>query len=55
MEHAGGASFAAPNPIYFDRENIIQLAMAGGCNAVASTLGVRLDRAPLCAQKIRFC
>ena len=39
VEHAGGASFA-PNPIYFDPENIIQLAMAGGCNAVASTLGV---------------
>jgi class I fructose-bisphosphate aldolase len=39
VEHAGGASFA-PNPIYFDPENIIQLALAGGCNAVASTLGV---------------
>jgi len=39
VEHAGGASFA-PNPIYFDPENIIRLAMAGGCNAVASTLGV---------------
>ena len=39
VEHAGGASFA-PNPIYFDPENIVQLAMAGGCNAVASTLGV---------------
>ena len=39
VEHAGGASFA-PNPIYFDPESIIQLAMAGGCNAVASTLGV---------------
>ena len=39
VEHAGGASFA-PNPIYFDPANIIELAMAGGCNAVASTLGV---------------
>jgi class I fructose-bisphosphate aldolase len=39
VEHAAGASFA-PNPIYFDPENIVQLAMAGGCNAVASTLGV---------------
>ena len=39
VEHAGGASFA-PNPIYFDPENIIRLAMEGGCNAVASTLGV---------------
>jgi class I fructose-bisphosphate aldolase len=39
VEHAGGASFA-PNPIYFDPENIVRLAMAGGCNAVASTLGV---------------
>jgi class I fructose-bisphosphate aldolase len=39
VEHSGGASFA-PNPIYFDPENIIQLAIEGGCNAVASTLGV---------------
>jgi len=39
IEHSGAASFA-PNPIYFDPENIIRLAMAGGCNAVASTLGV---------------
>jgi class I fructose-bisphosphate aldolase len=39
VEHAGGASFA-PNPIYFDPENIVRLAMEGGCNAVASTLGV---------------
>ena len=39
IEHAGGASFA-PNPIYFDPENIVKLAIAGGCNAVASTLGV---------------
>ncbi|HXV97197.1 MAG TPA: fructose-bisphosphate aldolase, partial [Anaerolineae bacterium] len=36
IEHSGGASFA-PNPIYFDPENIIKLAIEGGCNAVAST------------------
>ena len=39
VEHSGGASFA-PNPLYFDPENIVRLAMEGGCNAVASTLGV---------------
>ena len=39
IEHSGGASFA-PNPIYFDPENIIKLAIEGGCNAVASTYGV---------------
>jgi class I fructose-bisphosphate aldolase len=39
IEHSGGASFA-PNPIYFDPESILKLAMEGGCNAVASTLGV---------------
>ena len=39
IEHSGAASFA-PNPIYFDPENIIQLAIKGGCNAVATTLGV---------------
>jgi len=39
IEHSAGASFA-PNPIYFDPENIIKLAMEGGCNAVTSTLGV---------------
>ncbi len=39
VEHSGGASFA-PNPEYFDPENIVRLAIAGGCNAVASTLGV---------------
>ena len=39
IEHSAGASFA-PNPIYFDPENIVKLAMDGGCNAVASTLGV---------------
>ena len=39
IEHSAAASFA-PNPIYFDPENIVKLAMEGGCNAVASTLGV---------------
>lgn len=38
IEHSGGASFA-PNPIYFDPENIVKLALEGGCNAVASTFG----------------
>src|ERR1700746_380294 len=39
IEHSAGASFA-PNPIYFDSENIVKLAVEGGCNAVASTYGV---------------
>ena len=39
IEHSAGASFA-PNPDYFDPENIVKFAIAGGCNAVASTLGV---------------
>ena len=39
VEHSAGASFA-PNPIYFDPDNIVRLAVEGGCNAVASTLGV---------------
>ena len=39
IEHSGAASFA-PNPIYFNPENILRLAIEGGCNAVASTLGV---------------
>lgn len=39
IEHTAGASFA-PNPMYFDPENIVKLAIEGGCNAVASTLGV---------------
>src|SRR5204863_1973947 len=39
IEHSGGASFA-PNTAYFDPENIVKLAIEGGCNAVASTLGV---------------
>jgi len=39
IEHSGGASFA-PNPMYFDPENIVKLAIEGGCNGAASTLGV---------------
>ncbi len=39
IEHSAGASFA-PNPMYFDPENILRLAMEGGCNGVATTLGV---------------
>jgi class I fructose-bisphosphate aldolase len=39
IEHSGGASFA-PNPIYFDPENIVELAIEGGCNGVTSTFGV---------------
>ena len=39
IEHSAGASFA-PNPLYFDPANIVELAIEGGCNAVASTLGV---------------
>src|SRR5262245_11059712 len=39
IEHSAGASFA-PNPVYFDSEKIVQLAIEGGCNAVASTFGV---------------
>ena len=39
IEHSAGASFAK-NPIYFDGENIVKLAIEGGCNAVASTYGV---------------
>ncbi len=38
IEHSAGASFA-PNPLYFDPENIVRLALEGGCNAVATTLG----------------
>ena len=53
VEHSGGASFA-PNPIYFDPENIVKLAMEGGCNAVASTLGVLSSVARRYAHKIPF-
>jgi len=53
IEHTAGASFA-PNPIYFDPENIIKLAIEGGCNAVASTLGVLGSVARKYAHKIPF-
>jgi len=53
IEHSGGASFA-PNPIYFDPENIVKLAIEGGCNAVASTLGVLGSVARRYAHKIPF-
>ncbi len=53
IEHSGGASFA-PNPIYFDGENIVKLAIEGGCNAVASTLGVLGSVARKYAHKIPF-
>jgi class I fructose-bisphosphate aldolase len=53
IEHSAGASFA-PNPIYFDPENIVKLAIDGGCNAVASTLGVLGMCARKYAHKIPF-
>jgi class I fructose-bisphosphate aldolase len=53
VEHSGGASFA-PNPIYFDPENIVKLAIEGGCNAAASTLGVFSSIARKYAHKIPF-
>jgi class I fructose-bisphosphate aldolase len=53
IEHSGGGSFA-PNPAYFDPENIVRLAMEGGCNAVASTLGVLGSVARRFAHKIPF-
>jgi class I fructose-bisphosphate aldolase len=53
IEHSGGASFA-PNPIYFDPENIVKLAIEGGCNAVASTLGVLGAVSRRYAHKIPF-
>ena len=53
IEHSAGASFA-PNPIYFDPENIVRLAIEGGCNAVASTLGVLGAVAATYAHKIPF-
>ncbi|MBL0331459.1 MAG: class I fructose-bisphosphate aldolase [Chlorobi bacterium] len=53
IEHAAGASFA-PNPIYFDPENIVKLAIEGGCNAVASTFGVLGIVARKFAHKIPF-
>jgi class I fructose-bisphosphate aldolase len=53
IEHSAGASFA-PNPQYFDPENIVKLAIEGGCNAVASTLGVLGAVARKYAHKIPF-
>ncbi|MFK7960444.1 MAG: class I fructose-bisphosphate aldolase [Phycisphaerales bacterium] len=53
IEHAGGASFAK-NPIYFDGENIVKLAVEGGCNAVATTFGVLGSVSRSYAHKIPF-
>ena len=53
IEHSAGASFA-PNPDYFDPENIVKLALEGGCNAVASTLGVLGSVSRKYAHKIPF-
>jgi class I fructose-bisphosphate aldolase len=53
VEHTAGASFA-PNPIYFDPENIVKLALEAGCNGVASTLGVLGSVARKYAHKIPF-
>src|SRR6266852_5788264 len=53
IEHSGGASFAR-NPAYFDAENIVRLAIEGGCNAVASTFGVLGAVARKYAHKIPF-
>jgi class I fructose-bisphosphate aldolase len=53
IEHSAGASFA-PNPIYFDPENIVKLAIEGSCNAVASTLGVLGSVSRKYAHKIPF-
>ncbi|MCE7974259.1 MAG: class I fructose-bisphosphate aldolase [Leptolyngbya sp. PLA1] len=53
IEHSAGASFA-PNPAYFDPENIVKLAIEGGCNAVASTVGVLGAVARKYAHKIPF-
>lgn len=53
VEHSAGASFA-PNPDYFDPENIVALAIEGGCNAVASTFGVLGMVARKYAHKIPF-
>jgi fructose-bisphosphate aldolase, class I len=53
IEHSAGASFA-PNPMYFDGENIVKLAIEGGCNGVASTLGVLGSVARKYAHRIPF-
>jgi len=53
IEHSAGASFA-PNPIYFDPQNIVKLAIEGGCNAVASTFGVLAAASRKYAHRIPF-
>lgn len=53
IEHSAGASFA-PNPIYFDGENIVKLAIEGGCNGVATTFGVLASVSRKYAHKIPF-
>jgi fructose-bisphosphate aldolase, class I len=53
IEHSAGASFA-PNPMYFDADNIVKLAIEGGCNAVASTYGVLATVSRKYAHKIPF-
>ena len=53
IEHSAGASFAS-NPVYFDPDNIIKLAIEGGCNAVASTFGVLAIMSRKYAHKIPF-
>lgn len=53
IEHSAGASFS-PNPIYFDPENIVKLAIEGGCNAVASTFGALASCSRKYAHKIPF-
>ncbi len=53
VEHSAGASFA-PNPLFFDPENIVRLAVEGGCNGVASTLGVLAAMARKYAHRIPF-
>ena len=53
IEHSAGSSFA-PNPIYFDPENIVKLAVEGGCNGVASTLGVLALTSRKYAHKIPY-
>ncbi len=53
VEHSAGASFA-PNPVYFDPDNIVKLALEGGCNACASTVGVLGAVARKYAHKIPF-
>jgi class I fructose-bisphosphate aldolase len=53
IEHSAAASFA-PNPIYFDPENLVKLALEGGCNAIASTLGVLGSVSRTYAHKLPF-